>query len=246
MIRNIKVICFDQGGTLLYRVPLSDSGKADFYRIMEIAGISGDPIAFGKKLSAADKKYKAWSLKTNIEESEEDIWSHWFLPDIDSDRLKDYYNELTLLYSHSKGDRIFRSDAFDTIKELHNRGYLIAVVTNTVSRTLVPIELKNAEIWDFISALSMSSLTGKRKPKPDMFLDIANQLNVKPENCVYVGDAPNRDVAGPREAGFVLSILLKEDLGFKVESLSKEHKPDMLISSLNELLKIFKNPNQRN
>ena len=83
MTNNIKVICFDQGGTLLYRVPLSDTGKADFYRIMEIAGISGDPIAFGKKLNEADKKYKAWSLKTNIEESEEDIWSHWFLPEID-------------------------------------------------------------------------------------------------------------------------------------------------------------------
>ncbi len=246
MSNNVSVICFDQGGTLLYRVPLEDSGMADYLSIMEIAGIDGDPGAFGKKLNENDKKYKAWSLSSNIEGSEEDIWTRWLLPNIDSKKLADYYDELTLLFSHSKGDRIFRPDAEPTIAELHRRGYKIAVITNTVSLTLVPYELKKGEIWKYINALSMSSVKKNRKPLPDMFLEIAEKLKVNPCNCVYVGDAPNRDVAGPRAAGYALSILLKEDPEFEIESLPPEYKPDMLISSLEELLDIFNNQDQRN
>jgi len=241
MDKNIKVVCFDQGGTLLDRVPLKDSGKADYVRIMEIAGIAGDPFIFGKELVEADKKYKAWSLSTNIESSEEEIWTKWLLPEIGADIISDYYDELTHVFSHSKGERFMRSDAKSTISELTRRGYKIAVITNTVSLTLVPSELKNGEIWEYINALSMSSVTGKRKPLPDMFWDIAKELDVEPINCVYVGDAPNRDVLGPKAAGFALSILLKEDPNFKIESLTEEHKPDLIISSLSKLLDIFPN-----
>ena len=241
VIDNISVICFDQGGTLLYRVPLEDSGMADYLRIMEIAGIDGDPLSFGKKLNDNDKNYKAWSLSSNIEGSEEDIWTRWLLPQIDSKKLADYYDELTLLFSHSKGKRVFRTDAEPTIAELHRRGYQIAVITNTVSLTLVPYELKKEKIWEYIGALSMSSVNKIRKPLPDMFLEIADKLNVNPNNCVYVGDAPNRDVEGPRAAGYALSLLLKEDPEFNIESLSTKHKPDILISSLKELLEIFNN-----
>lgn len=239
MKTDIKVVCFDQGGTLLYRTPLKDRGIADYLQIMEIAGITGQPELFGKKLSLGDKAYKKWSLESNIEATEEVIWNTWLLPDIDEEKLSGHYDALTLLFSHSKGERVFRSDAKDTVEKLHNKGYLIAVITNTVSRTLVPSELKSAGIWDYISSYSMSSLTGIRKPKPYMFLDIAKQLCVKPELCAYVGDAPNRDVAGPRAAGYGLSILLKEDPSFSMDTLPEEQKPDLLIASLNELLDIF-------
>lgn len=241
MYKNVKVICFDQGGTLLYREPLNDLGKSDYLQIMNIAGIDGDPFTFGKKLKENDKKYKAWSLSSNIEGSEEEIWTRWLLPDTDVDKLADNYDQLTLLFSHSKGERIFRDDAEPTIKELYKRGYKIAVITNTVSKTLVPFELKNAEIWKYVSALSMSSITYIRKPLPDMFLDIAKKLNVDPVNCVYVGDAPNRDMAGPKAAGYGMSILLKNDHDFTLTSLPDEQKPDLVITSLNKLLNIFNN-----
>ena len=74
-----------------------------------------------------------------------------------------------------------------------------------------------------------------------MFWDIAKELDVDPINCVYVGDAPNRDVLGPKAAGYALSILLKEDPNFQIESLIDEHKPDLVISSLSKLLDIFQN-----
>jgi len=236
---RIKVICFDQGGTLLYRVPLKDAGKADYLRIMEIAGVDGDPIYFGNKLKKGDKKYKEWSLRTNIEASEEIIWTRWLLPGISPDKLKNHYDELTLLFSHSKGARVFRSDAEPTVAELYKRGYLIAVITNTVSLTLVPIELQTSGIWKYISAHSMSSVTSIRKPKPDMFLDISKQLNVKPENCVYIGDQPNRDVEGPRRAGFGLNVILKTSNYPEGKELSDLQIPAITVDNLIEFMDLF-------
>lgn len=240
MNKNIKVICFDQGGTLLYRTPLKDKGIADFRKIMEILGIVGDVEEFGQKLKIRDKKYKKWSLESNIEAFEEPLWGEWLLPDVDEAKLIGHYDELTLLFSHSKGERIFRTDAKSTIETLHKNGFLIAVITNTVSRTLVPAELKSAGILDYVRSYSMSSITGIRKPKPQMFLDIAAQLDVDPLHCAYIGDAPNRDVVGPKAAGYGLSILLNEDPSFNISTLPENHKPDLVISSLSELLTIFK------
>jgi putative hydrolase of the HAD superfamily len=245
MINHIKVVCFDQGGTLLYRNPLKDKGKADYQRIMDISGINGDPESFGKKLVLRDKSYKVWSLNSNIEATEEVIWNKWLLPEIEEEQLDGHYDELTLLFSHSKGERVFRSDAKSTVEKLHDNGYLIALITNTVSRTLVPAELKAAGIWNYISSYSMSSITGIRKPEPHMFLDIASELNVDPAYCAYIGDAPNRDVAGPKAAGYGLSILLKDDPQFNMDILPEEQKPDVVISSLGQLLDLFKTANQR-
>lgn len=239
MNKDIKVVCFDQGGTLLDRIPLDDKGLSDYKKIMAIAGIEGDPETFGKGLRLSDKRYKKWSLETNIEALEETIWNDWLLPDADRNLLLENYDELTLLLSHSKGERVFRTDAKSTVEELHNNGYLIAVITNTVSRTLVPSELKSYGIWEFISSCSMSSITGKRKPEPHMFLEIAEQLNVDPQNCAYIGDAPNRDVVGPKEAGYGLTILLKDSPSFSLDALPEQQKPDMVISSLTQLLDVF-------
>ena len=37
------------------------------------------------------------------------------------------------------------------------------------------------------------------------------------------------------------TVLLKEDPNFQIESLTDEHKPDLVISSLSKLLDIFQN-----
>ena len=239
MKSDIKVICFDQGGTLLYRKPSVDEGRTDYVRIMEIAHISTEVEKFGKILKLRDKRYKKWSLESNIEVTEKELWNEWLLPDVDKDLLSGHYNELTLLLSHSKGERVFRNDAASTIRDLYWKNYKIAVITNTISRTLVPTELKCAGIWNYISSYSMSSITGIRKPEPHMFLEIASQLNVEPGQCAYIGDAPNRDVAGPKAAGYGLSILLKDDPRYDINRLPDDQRPDMLISSLNQLLDVF-------
>ncbi|MBI9101059.1 MAG: HAD-IA family hydrolase [Spirochaetales bacterium] len=238
MNNNIRVICFDQGGTLLFRTPLEDNGRADYSRIMKITGQLGDPMEFGKKLLGRDKKYKRWSLSSNEEASEEIIWQKWLLPEADEKVTSSNSDELTLLFSHSKGHRVFREDAFSTVKELHSRGYRLGMITNTVSRTLVPLELSREGISPFIETIIMSSLTGVRKPDPEIFISLAEKMAVSPSACVYVGDAPDRDVAGPKKAGYGMSVLLGNESG-KNRELASDLYPDIFINKLSDLLNIF-------
>jgi putative hydrolase of the HAD superfamily len=244
-MKEIRAVILDQGGTLLYRIPQNDRGRSHYEKIMDIAGLSGDPMAFGVELGKRDKKYKKWSVDTQIEANEETIWSRWMLPDVDKSRLEGHFGELTLLFIHSKGIRIFRSDALSTISELHNRGYKLAVITNTVSKTLVPIELEEAGIAAYLDGIIMSSHTGSRKPDPAMFLDIAGTLGVTPCQCVYVGDAPDRDIGGARQAEYGMSILLQEDIIHEdkervISTQPLPTDPDITITELRELLEFFK------
>jgi len=237
--KRIDAICFDQGGTLLYRIPLPDRGRADILKIMEIGGIDGDPESFARELSARDKKYKRWSHEARIEASEEVIWTEWMLPESDRETIELRSGDLTLLFSHSKGERVFREDAAHTIHELFRRGYRLGLITNTVSRTLVPEELGDAGIKEYIEAFSMSSVTGIRKPDPAMFIDVADELGIEPRRCAYIGDAPDRDILGPRQAGYGLSILLLGATVDDINALPEDQRPDLGISSLSELLNYF-------
>ena len=50
--------------------------------------------------------------------------------------------------------------------------------------------------------MTLSSVTGYRKPDPNIFLVSLNQVRSDPKTCAYVGDTYSRDVIGPQNLGF--------------------------------------------
>lgn len=237
---NIESIFFDKGGTLSKPVTGGkDWGLPNYRKIMDILGAEGDVESFGEKISANDKAYKKWALNSNIELSEEDRCTRFLLPDYPENIVKANAEELTLLFSRSKGVRELRTEALPVIKVLWKRGYSIGVISNTVSKVLVPGELDEAGITPYIDVLVMSSITGVRKPDPSMFTAATTQIGADPAKSVYIGDQPNRDVEGPRRAGFGLNVILKTSNYPKGKSLPDRQIPDITISNLMELLDIF-------
>ncbi|GEM_PF-232322 len=237
--KDIKAIFFDKGGTLSFREPFEDDGESDIREIMELVGIRADLRSFHKMLKEREKEYKDWSLETEIEADEETIWTKWMLPEYPKERVSSNAIELNLLWSHSKGNRTFRTEAYDIIKELYSRGYKIGIISNTVSRVLVPGEIEEVGLAEFIDTLIMSSLTNLRKPDSRMFLMATETMNVDPSKSAYVGDKPNRDVEGPRRAGYRLTIVLENDKMGLLEELTPIQRPDIIIKSFYELLEIF-------
>ncbi len=237
--KDINTIFFDKGGTLSFRVQFDDGGIKDIKKIMEIVGANGSPQEFAKMLEKREKEYKNWSLETEIEADEEEIWTRWLLPDFPKDIVVEHAVELNLLLSHSKGHRQFRDEAHGIIKELYLRGYKIGIISNTVSRVLVPGEIEEAGIAQYIDVLIMSSLTNRRKPDSKMFLMAAEKIKSQPEQSAYIGDKPNRDVEGPKRAGFRLSIVLHNDTTKDIKKLKPIQRPDIIINSFEELLEIF-------
>lgn len=235
-----EMIFFDKGGTLSKPVIKDPKvGTPFFIKIMRIIGAQGDPDEFGAVISARDKAYKKWALDSWIELSEEERCSKHLFPEYPEDLVMRNAEELTLLFSHSKGVRELRAEALPVIRGLYERNYRIGVISNTVSRVLVPGELDEAGITPYVEALVMSSTLGIRKPDPAIFRQAAETVAVAPERCVYIGDQPNRDVEGPRRSGFGLNVILKTDGYPHNEILPDIQEPDIIVDSLLDLLDLF-------
>jgi putative hydrolase of the HAD superfamily len=237
---NIEVIFFDKGGTLSKPVAGGiDWGLPNYKKIMDIVGAVGDVAEFGEQLVKNDKAYKKWAMKSWVELSEEERCTRFLLPDFPIDIVKANAEEITLLFSRSKGARELRKEALPVIKTLFERGYRIGIISNTVSKVLVPGELEEAGINPFIETLIMSSITGVRKPDPAMFTEAVASLGVAPGKSVYIGDQPNRDVEGPRRAGFGLNVILKTSNYPEGKQLPDLQTPDITVDNLMELMDLF-------
>jgi FMN phosphatase YigB (HAD superfamily) len=237
---RVKFLFFDKGGTLSKPViPGPDNGREENVRMMRILQAQGDPDDFGREISRRDKAYKKWALDSWIELSEEERCTRFLFHDYPDELVRAHAEELTLLFSHSKGERVLRPEALPVIQELHGRGYKMGVISNTVSRVLVPGELEEAGLTPYISTLVMSSLTGVRKPDPAIFTQAAREAETDPWFCAYVGDQPDRDVEGPRRAGFGLNVVLKTSNYPEGRELPELQRPDITIDLLEELLELF-------
>jgi putative hydrolase of the HAD superfamily len=239
--KNIEVIYFDKGGTLSHRVKLDDNGRSQIQEIMDRVGARGPVDEFGKMLDSRNKIYKQWSVDHWAEPEEEIIWTRFMLPDYPEEIVRYHAQKLVLLYSHSKGLRQFKPEARDVIRELSSRGYRLGAITNTVSRVLVPGELDDAGIADYMETLVMSSVTGIRKPDPRLFLLATRIMDIDPSRCAYVGDQVDRDAEGPKRSGFGLSVIVSgKKAPFVLDELEPIQKPDIVIDKLEDLLDLFR------
>jgi putative hydrolase of the HAD superfamily len=239
-ISRIDFIFFDKGGTLSYQLPHADNGIHAVSKIMNLLRYEGDPAVFRKTLKERDKQYKQWSLDNCYEETVENICRKWLYFDApNSEIIDEHADEIVIMSSYAKAERIMFPEAVPLIKTLKRRGYRIGVISNTVSLTMVPAELKSAGIYDDLEVLVMSSVERLRKPDPDIFRLSCERAGVLPERCVYVGDAPNRDVEGPRRAGFAAVVILAGKNYDPETDMGPLREPDVVIDNLDDLYGLF-------
>jgi putative hydrolase of the HAD superfamily len=89
--------------------------------------------------------------------------------------------------------------ALETLEELGRRGYrrgLISVCSSDVE-----------ELWDetpfgaHLDTVVLSCSVGLSKPDPRIYLLAAERLGVAPEECLFVGDGANDELAGAERVG---------------------------------------------
>jgi putative hydrolase of the HAD superfamily len=87
-----------------------------------------------------------------------------------------------------------------TLLKLKQKGMKLAIVSDA------PIlqawtRLTEMKIQDFFDAVVTFDDTGERKPSATPFKKALEQLSVKPEEVLHVGDWPERDIAGAKALG---------------------------------------------
>ena len=86
------------------------------------------------------------------------------------------------------------------LEKLHHKGFHLGIVTN--GKTDVQNATIDAiHIRKYFTTVVISEECGFRKPEPQIFYLALSTLNVAPENAVYIGDYPQADIEGARNAG---------------------------------------------
>lgn len=87
----------------------------------------------------------------------------------------------------------------ETIKALHEKGYVLAVASSSPLR-YIHFAMEKLEISSCFDLLFSGEQVKHPKPAPDTFLAVAEKLGIAPEECVVIEDSENGSRAA-RAAG---------------------------------------------
>ncbi len=236
---EIQAIFLDLGNTLRMLVKDEEHMARARRKIAELVQTAEDPEAFCEKVNRRYKDYRKWAFENLTEAPEADLWTRWLAPDFPADRIAPLAVELTYQFRQSMGRRVVVQHAREVIEELERRGYVLGIISNVITSREIPDWLEADGFAHYFKSVVLSSLLGKRKPDPAMYLEAARRAGVEPSHCVYVGDNLKRDVTGTRQAGFGMVIIMISPEELEQETITDENRPDQIIHEFTQLVDLF-------
>lgn len=240
----IRAVLFDMGGTLEDIWYSDETAAAVTQAIMQLLRARGLHIelsaqAFWARLQAGVNRYKEWSEGLELEKKPEEIWPDYYLADFGFPRqeiaamAEQLAGTWEVVYYH----RQLRADVKDTLQALRDRGYTLGVISNTASLFSVYNLLEQYEIRSFFDDVTLSSVTGYRKPHRTIFEIACRQLQETPDACVYVGDTLSRDVIGAKRAGFGAVVQIRSQLSAEKDAdVRAQWEPDYVIRNISDVI----------
>lgn len=244
----IDTVLFDMGGTLedIYTDDASREASArEVLRILREKGIevSMDVPTAIKMLADGWDRYAAYRGPTNRELKPEEIWGNYVLTEfgLDFETVKPLAEELAHMWEVTYYHRSLRPGVVDMLEGLKGLGMKLGVISNTASLYQVFAILKEYGIRDYFQDVTLSSVTGYRKPDPNIFLVSLNQVQSDPVTCAYVGDTFSRDVIGPQKVGFGVTFHIHSHLtASRDKDVPQDVKATYTVSDIYEVYTILK------
>ncbi|MBR1690946.1 MAG: HAD-IIIA family hydrolase [Oscillibacter sp.] len=242
----LNTVLFDMGGTLediWYNDETITDVMVKVRAVLEREGL--DPACsqeeFRERVLAGVKDYKRWSEGNMLEDKPENIWPNYYLKSFgfDREKLRPITEELANLWEITHYHRELRPGVKDMLEGLRRRGYHIGVISNNASLYNVFNVLEDYGIRDYMEDVTVSSITGYRKPHPEIFRISMRQMRCKPENCVYVGDTVSRDIIGSKRAGFGRAVQIWSHLSAQKDAgveIAPNERPDVVIHGFDNFL----------
>lgn len=239
MKQNIDAIFLDLGNTL--RILIKDEAHMSLARkkMAELVGTDENPESFFEKLNSRYKTYRTWAFENLTEAPEADLWTRWLTPEFPAERITSQAVELTFQFRQSMGRRVVVDHGREVVEELQRRGYILGIISNLIGTREISDWIKAEGFAPYFKSIVLSSVFGKRKPDPAIYLEAARIAGVEPCRCGYVGDNLKRDVTGTRQAGFGMVVIMISPEELAEETITDENRPDIIIHKFTELLDIF-------
>ena len=247
-MQMIKAVMFDMGGTLedLYSDEKNDRATAyALYEILKKHGIEVpyDAETLWARVGVGINAYKKDSERTLRELKPEEIWPDWGFKDIPVDReiLREISEEIAHMWETTFYDRKLREHGAEMLKGLKEDLKMhVSVVSNTGSLFQVFDTLEKYGVRQYFDDITLSSVTGYRKPHPNIFTVALKQANLDPSECAFVGDTLSRDVVGPRRMGFGRVFKINSFLTPQKDIGKFDVEPDYQITDIYDVYTLLK------
>jgi cytidine deaminase len=214
-MKHYKAVLFDMDGVLIDSEQLMT--KAGMLALRDY-GIDAKPEDFVPFVGRGEDLYIGGVAEK---------YGHRYDPEM-KQRCYDYFGQ------YVETDAQVPKEIPDILFRLKEHGIKICVCTsadwNKVIHNLRAMGV-GKEVFDaFITGDDVK----RKKPDPEIYLKGAEQLDIEPENCVVVEDAPNGILAAKAAGMLAVGI----DTSFSEEVLKKQAGPDWMVHSLSELMDI--------
>ncbi len=91
------------------------------------------------------------------------------------------------------------------LRQLKNKGFKLACCSNSIKETL-HIMLKSAQLYDYFDLIIGNDEVVNHKPHPEMYLTAFERLQVNPQECIIIEDAPHGIEAAKRSGANVYEV----------------------------------------
>ena len=244
----ITSVMFDMGGTLEdifvdERSELNAIEELD--RMLRAGGLDPkvDLTELKRRVDEGWKRYGVFRDASDVELKPIPIWRDYALAEFDfpPEKLEPLCEPIAHMWELTHYHRSLRPRVREMLEGLRDLGLKLGVISNTAAMYQVFDSLEEYGIRDLFQDVTLSSVTGMRKPLPDIFEVSTRQLRVKPENCVYVGDTISRDIIGSKRAGFACSIQICSKLTREKDAgVKREFEPDFVVENIYDVLPVVK------
>ncbi|MHA1835881.1 MAG: HAD family hydrolase [Candidatus Odinarchaeia archaeon] len=197
----IKIISFDVDGTLVTR------------KYPDLIWNEIVPKLYAEKEGLTFQEAKKYIIAEYDKIGDGNL--KWY--DIDYWFNKFGLNDYNSILDQYKDQITYYPDTFEVLKEL-NKKYTLIIISNAslpfLKRTTEKIK------HYFKKIISTTSEFKQIKANPEVYLKICNQLNIKPQELVHIGDHEQQDFQIPAKIG-VKTFLIKRDGGKKGKKIVK-------------------------
>ncbi len=215
-----KAVIFDLDGTLVeFKLRVNDAKLKIISRLKELGFDPGN-------LSTEDSIQTIILKATNMNGAT-DITSYEIIKSEVFKIMEKFEFEAALAPSP-------RSDALKVLTSLKSMNVMVAVATNSCRKASL-LTLQKCGMLTYVDAVVTRDDVKKIKPANDLLKKALSLLGTSPEETVYVGDS-TYDIEAAKSIGIKSVAILG---GIHSESMLVEKKPDFIIKSLTELLKII-------
>lgn len=243
----IDTVLFDMGGTLEDIFIDDDSRQKSAQGVKDICAnygliITDDIETMIPKIRAGWDAYGAYRDKTERELKPEEIWGDYVMPafGFTFEQIKPLAEELAHMWEIIHYHRVLRPRVKEMLEGLKSLGMKLGIISNTASLYQVYEILEDYGIRDYFQDVTLSSVTGYRKPDGNIFKISLHQVRSEPSTCAYVGDTFSRDIVGAARAGFGATFHIYSKLtAMKDTAGHYDFEPTYSISDIYEVYSIL-------